>query len=166
MKLIHGGEFQMGSREPVKIKMPAAGSFPPAVMKQYRSVIDSLESEHPVHKVTISRGFYLGQTELTVGQFRQFVSEENYKTDAERSEKGGGGFDLALGKTVFDRKHSWKNPGFSQNDNHPATLVSWNDATAFCKWLSQREGATYSLPTEAQWEYACRAGTGRKVLDG
>jgi len=49
--------------------------------------------------------------------------------------------------------------GFEQTDEHPVVNVSWNDAVAFCKWLSRKEGKSYRLPTEAEWEYACRAGT-------
>jgi len=67
----------------------------------------------------------------------------------------------ARGDTFEGRnpRYSWRNPGFAQNDDHPVVNVSWNDAVALARWLTEREGVTYRLPTEAEWEYACRAGT-------
>ena len=66
----------------------------------------------------------------------------------------------------FNEKYSWRNTGFEQTDEHPVVNVSWNDAVAFCKWLSKKEGKTYRLPTEAEWEYACRAGTTTRYYSG
>jgi formylglycine-generating enzyme required for sulfatase activity len=63
-------------------------------------------------------------------------------------------------------EYTWRNPGFTQSDDHPVVNVGWNDAVAFCQWLSGKEGHTYRLPTEAQWEYACRAGTTRRYYNG
>ena len=93
-----------------------------------------------------------------MGAFRQFVSGTGYKTDAEKSGKGGR---IYGDDSVWRQKPelTWRNPGFSQSDEHPVMQVSWNDAVAFCQWLGAKEGTACRLPTEAEWEYACRAGT-------
>ena len=56
-------------------------------------------------------------------------------------------------------QYTWKSPGFQQTDDHPVVVVSWTDASEFCRWLAKKENKEYRLPTEAEWEYACRAGT-------
>jgi formylglycine-generating enzyme required for sulfatase activity len=108
------------------------------------------------HTVALSRPFWIGRIEVTRGQFAQFVAATAYLTEAEAA-----GWSLGLGPSgQWQRTESisWRNPGFEQADNHPVVCVSWNDATAFCEWLSGVEGRRYRLPTEAQWEFACRAG--------
>ena len=110
------------------------------------------------HEVELSKEFYLGVHEVTVGQFRRFVSDTEYQTDAESDGKGSWGI-TSTGSFEQDAKYNWTSPGFKQTDNHPVVDVSWNDAKAFCQWLSKKEKRTYRLPTEAEWEYACRAGT-------
>lgn len=123
--------------------------------------------ERPLHPVRLTKPFYLATTEVTVAQFRQFVEATGHKTSAERSGAGIIGFDPhepeedRRAKFGFRQKpeFTWTSPGFQQADDHPVTGVSWEDTQAFCRWLSEKEGATYRLPTEAEWEYACRAGT-------
>jgi formylglycine-generating enzyme required for sulfatase activity len=132
------------------------------------------DNERPTHEVEITRPFYLARTEVTVGQFKRFVAETGYKTVAEYPEYAGSGFDPERQTVVtlwslklsflnpgfrVDTKFTWRNPGFAQTDDHPVVLVSWEDAKAFCEWLSRVEGRHFRLPTEAEWEYACRAGT-------
>ena len=115
----------------------------------------------------ITKPFYLGTYHVTRGQFRQFVKDAGYKTDAEKGEMPGAlGWDPDKKAFGFNEKYSWRNAGFEQTDEHPVVNVSWNDAVAFCKWLSQKEGKTYRLPTEAEWEYACRAGTTTRYYSG
>ena len=115
----------------------------------------------------ITKPFYLGTYHVTRGQFRQFVTDTGYKTDAEKGEKPGAfGWDPDKKEFGFNEKYSWRNAGFEQTDEHPVVNVSWNDAVAFCKWLSRKEGKTYRLPTEAEWEYACRAGTTTRYYSG
>lgn len=109
-------------------------------------------------KITITKPFAISRHEVTRGQFRTFVHETGYETEAERH--GQGGYGLVDGKWKRDPRFIWSaDPGFPQTDDHPVVNISWNDAVAFCHWLSQKKGAEYHLPTEAQWEYACRAGT-------
>ncbi|NBO92156.1 MAG: formylglycine-generating enzyme family protein [Planctomycetia bacterium] len=116
------------------------------------------EIQETRHEVELTKDFYLGVHEVTVGQFRQFVCETKYQTEAEKDGKGGWGPDKT-GKFVKDARFTWRSPGFKQSEDHPVVLVSWNDAQSFCDWLSQKEKKQYRLPTEAEWEYACRAGT-------
>ena len=109
--------------------------------------------EIPVHEVTLD-AFAMGRIPLTVGEFRRFVKATGYQTEAEQE---GGAY-------VYDGKNwgqksdaNWRNPYMSQDEDHPVVCISWNDAVAYCEWLSEQTGERYSLPTEAEWEYACRA---------
>jgi formylglycine-generating enzyme required for sulfatase activity len=120
MKLvrIEPGHFLMGQ-----------GDAPP---KSREDWISRDGDETPAHKVTISRPFYLGSTEVTNTQFEQFAPGH---------------------KNLRGKK------GASIGDDEPVTFVTWQEAVDFCHWLSKKEGQPYRLPTEAEWEYACRAGT-------
>ena len=157
MKLvcIPDGEFIMGSRESAK-----------KVAEAFDEQEEFFENEHPVHPVTITRRFYMGLTEVTYGQFRDFVAATRFQTEAEEDGLGGNDFN----PTNLDQPRSlgatWKTAGSEATEEHPVVLVSWNDAVAFCEWLSRKEGATYRLPTEAEWEYACRAGTTTRYWTG
>jgi formylglycine-generating enzyme required for sulfatase activity len=131
------------------------------------------ESDETQHRVTVS-SFYMGKYEVTVGEFRAFVNATGYKTTAETS---GGGYVWTGSQWERKTDANWKNPYFSQGDSQPVTLVSWYDAVEYCNWRSRAEGLSpaytvnganvtwnrnangYRLPTEAEWEYACRAGT-------
>jgi formylglycine-generating enzyme required for sulfatase activity/serine/threonine protein kinase len=113
--------------------------------------------EGPQHEVILTRPFYLGVHQVTVGQFKAFVRETAYQTEAEKD--GGATLLFPDGSSKHDPQANWQKPGFAQTDDHPVVCVSYNDAVAFCTWLSKKEGRSYGLPTEAQWEYACRAGT-------
>jgi formylglycine-generating enzyme required for sulfatase activity len=119
--------------------------------------LKALPAEAPKHRVRITKPFWLGRHEVTRGQFRRFVEVRGYKTEAERDGKGG--FGLLDGRWKQDPRFVWNGElGFEQADDHPVVNVTWNDVTAFCAWLSEKEGAISHLPTEAQWEYTCRAG--------
>jgi sulfatase modifying factor 1 len=145
--LIPAGEFSMGSRKENDV---LRRNFP---AEQRRP------DEWPAHAVTISRPFYIGQHEVTRGQFRTFAEESGYKTDAERKRIGDVAPSGQQSRLAQQRDENWQRNSTSRNDNEPVIYVSWNDAVAFCEWLSRREGATYRLPTEAEWEYVARGGT-------
>lgn len=113
--------------------------------------------ELPLHEVTIDYGFYMGTTEVTLEQFSLFVAETGYVTDAE---KQGWIFNANREKGWHDIIcQDWRFPGYVQTDDEPVTHIGWYDAIAFCQWLSEKTGREVRLPTEAEWEYACRAGT-------
>ena len=163
LTLIPAGEFMMGSRESAE---DTAAFFREPYGVDFQTT-DFFKDEHPLHRVRITRPFYLGTYQVTRGQFRQFVNDTGYKTDSERGDMPGAwGWDAEKRKFVFSKDYSWRNAGFKQTDEHPVLNMSWNDAMAFCQWLSRKEGRTYQLPTEAQWEYACRAGTTTRYSSG
>jgi formylglycine-generating enzyme required for sulfatase activity len=113
--------------------------------------------ELPAHKVSIGYSYYMGTTEVTLRQFGLFVADTGYITDAE---KQGWAFNAGREKNWHDIIcQDWRFPGYVQTDDEPVTHIGWYDAIAFCQWLSAKTGRDVRLPTEAEWEYACRAGT-------
>ena len=116
----------------------------------------------PVHRVSV-RAFLLAQTEVTVTQFRAFVDASGYKTEAGHSD----GCHLYENGSWNKRANAnWRNPGFSQNAEEPVVCISWNDAQRYIEWLSAKTGERYRLPSEAEWEYAARAGSETKYSWG
>ncbi len=128
MKLvrIEAGTFTMGQDGP-----PLEDYLGQKRIKELYNVKDRIDfDEKPAHKVTITRPFQIGVTEVTVAQYRQ-----------------------------FDPEFKKNDPKSKPADDDAASGVTWDKAVAFCEWLTKKEGKTYRLPTEAEWEYACRAGT-------
>lgn len=110
-------------------------------------------NEKPVHRVTISRPFLLGKYPVTIGQYLEFCQE----TDTHWPEwlEKGSRFHIREG---IDRYYKAFVSG-DEEDRWPVVGVSWNNSVAYCEWLGKKHGITYWLPSEAEWEYACRAGT-------
>ena len=159
--LIPSGTFVMGRTESLKALRAAFPAF-----EDWR--FGPLDDELPSHEVEITKAFYLGKHELTVGQFRQFLKESGYVPESIRDKTGGYGYnkdydpETTVKKDAFegrDPKYSWENPGFPQTERDPVTNITWNDAVYLAKWLSEKEGKHYRLPTEAEWEYSCLANT-------
>lgn len=104
----------------------------------------------PQRAVSI-RGFAASQFEITRGQYRAFAEAADRKSD--------GCFFWNGTSFAQDPAKDWRNPGYAQDDTHPVVCVSWEDATAYAQWLSQKTGKPYRLLSEAEWEYVARAGT-------
>ncbi len=167
------GKFTMGSTREEKIWATGwEGGAEPGKGLPGTGTRESYEGEPQL--VQVKDGFWMGRTEVTVGQFKQFIKETGYVTDAEKSGGETQVFDhnWEIKGTwppypwVSMKGKSWRDPnfGFSLRDSYPVVCVSYNDDKAFCEWLTKREkaagrlpeGLVYRLPTEAEWEYACR----------
>ena len=105
--------------------------------------------ERPVREVRVG-DFWMMRTEVTRRMFAPFAEETAYET-------GSKCWVFASGWTEKDGL-SWQNPGFEQGADHPVTCINWHDARAFADWLASKTGVAFRLPTEAEWEYAARAG--------
>ncbi|RSZ58838.1 formylglycine-generating enzyme family protein [Massilia atriviolacea] len=132
MAAIKGGTFAMGGT------VPGAGKDYP--------------TDQPVHDVRVA-SFQMAKYEITVGQFRQFVDATGHKTEKQcwKFASTEWGIDMGPG--------AWNTPAYAPGDYHPVMCVTWNDASAYAAWLSAQTGKPYRLPSEAEWEYAARAGS-------
>ncbi len=126
-------EFEIGGGQTLKLVKIPAGSFA-------MGSNEDTPAERPVSAATVDKPFWMGATEVTLAQFRQF--------------------DPAFENGVYDKHYKDQvNRGYFMNEsNFPAIRVTWEQASAYCAWLSKKLGKSVRLPTEAQWEWACRAG--------
>lgn len=137
-----------GGRGPEMVVVPS-GAF---MMGSPANETGRDSDEGPQRRVTIGRNFAVGKYEVTVAEFDAFVRDTGYNAGTRCRTYEGGSWDWRDGK-------SWGSPGFSQTTDHPVTCVDWDAAQAYAGWLSRKTGETYRLLTEAEWEYAARAGT-------
>lgn len=112
---------------------------------------EDMADERPRHTVRLAAPFALGAFEVTRGQFADFVAATGH-------DAGDACNTLVVGEWRPTPGRSWRDPGFAQADDHPVVCVSWDDAQAYLAWLSKETGLRYRLPSEAEWEYASRAG--------
>ncbi|MGA2293479.1 formylglycine-generating enzyme family protein, partial [Bradyrhizobium sp.] len=130
MIIVPAGEFMMGS--------PAG---------------EGDDDERPQHKVSIKNRFAVGVCPVTRGEFAAFINATKHKIEP-------GAFVWNGKEWKSDPSKSWRDPGFTQGDDHPVVCVDWHDAKAYVEWLKERSGGKpYRLLSEAEWEYCCRAGT-------
>ena len=111
---------------------------------------DFRNRSQPQHRVEIER-FAVGKFEVTVAQYKAFVGATGRKSE--------GCWVWTGSKFEIDLAKDWRNPGYAQDERHPVACVGWDDASSYVAWLSQKTGKSYRLLTEAEWEYAARAGT-------
>jgi len=114
--------------------------------------------EGPPHAVTVP-SFRMAKYETTVAQFRQFVAATGHRTQDQCWQ-----YDKGDGVRLADVK--WDAPAHAPTDFHPVMCVTWEDANAYAAWLSQQTGRQFRLPSEAEWEYAARAGSTAKYPSG
>lgn len=156
LKWIPPGRFAMGSTPDEREW--AAGPEGQGDAKLYRNEGDPA-------LVQFDQGFWLGSTEVTVRQWKRFVAETGYKTEAEDAGQAWC-LDRNAKRWTYIKGGSWRNPNYESpvDDAFPVVCVSWTDGMAYCSWQAQRQrekpppGYTYRLPGEAEWEYACRGG--------
>lgn len=148
MAYIPGGSFTMGR-----------GKEEDALARASRieQLMEGYKNELPAHSVFLD-DFFMAKNPITVDQFTAFVEETNYRTQAElASGMSREKYDTDL--PPANAPITWRTPDFLQEPDHPVTCVSWKDCQNFINWLNKKTGLTYRLPSEAEWEYAARAGS-------
>jgi len=171
MGMVFSVQYDKDGKTPLDMVKISGGSFTMGSPKS-----DPYRKDNEIQRTVRVTDFFIGQTEVTVGDFREFIADSNYKTSADKA-----GQSYVLNRQTMSLEmlagYNWSNPSFAQEDNYPVVQVSLYDAMEYCNWRSRKEGLKvvytitgdtvtidnnangYRLPTEAEWEYACRAGT-------
>ncbi len=178
MTLIPPGEFMMGSPESeegrwgdegpqhrVRITRPFYLGKYQVTVEEFRAFVDATDYETDAERE--GWGF-------EVSFMRRVLSGEIGTEEIQQRAQANAHLDLSSipeeyrdsARGVVSRGASWRSPGMEQHEEHPVLNLSWNDAVAYCRWLSEEEGREYRLPTEAEWEYACRSGTTTRYYFG
>jgi formylglycine-generating enzyme len=129
MTVVPAGEFTMGSPEGEQFRLP----------------------NEQQHRVRIAYPFAMSKYNITRGEFARFVAETGHEAKGCNLEGTGG--------MKWEPDGDWRTPGFEQTDDHPVACINFHDASAYAAWLSDKTGARYRLPSEAEWEHAMRGGT-------
>ena len=143
--------LQDGTTGPEMVWLPA-GKFR---MGSVNGDDDAEDDEFPVHNSSIPQVFAMAKYETKVSEFLRFIEATNHQVES----VSYGGCHAYKKLWKIHKEASWEDPFYSQGDNYPVVCVSWNDAVAYTQWLSLETGKQYRLPTEAEWEFAVRAGT-------
>ena len=159
LSLIPPGDFTMGRTEQQFDELMEIIRRDPKMKQNEGGMIAWSMLMMPARPIRITRPFYLGATEVTVGQFRKFVQDSGYRTEAEQGLNHGKPYRGGRAMSTWQKPMAWRKPPLKQKGDEPVLHLCWNDCVEFCRWLSMKEGREYRLPTEAEWEYGCRAGT-------
>ena len=143
MVVVPAGSFMMGSTKDERDWAASLGGKP-----------GWYEGEKPTHLVRIAQPFAAGKFEVTRAEFSTFVRDTDYTDDRDCRV-----WDTDAKIWRKDKFWDWRDPGFKQSDREPVVCVDWKAAKAYVSWLAKKTGESYRLLSEAEWEYAARAGT-------
>lgn len=162
LRRIPAGQFMMGAAAGEIVNAAAASG---AIEQGTSEIVQPTSDATPQHRVVIARSFAMGRTEVTREQFAAFAQETGFEQDGKDCLLTDLGSDPSLIKqdvyasSQAVRNSNWRYPPWPTGPGQPVTCVNWNDAQAYVAWLSKKSGHHYRLPSEAEWEYAARAGT-------
>lgn len=155
--MVPGSSFRDCVECPEMIVIPA-GDF---VLGSPAKEEGRFNSEGPQQRISFSNQIAFGKFEVTRGEFAAFARESGFSASGTCIV-----WNEAKKVAEANETSNWRNPGIAQTDRHPVVCVSWTDAKAYVSWLTKKTGKPYRLPSEAEWEYAARAGTTTRYFWG